>query len=206
MPDTDIRRLWRQGATAYGALAVAVAAGLLHYIPGPPRGPAATGDAHAAAGNIRTVAPFRRIILPDLAVIDPKGINAPRLHRIGNVHGVRQVLALDGASLASQGRRVNVIGVDAQLYRSWTPLSTASNQMQFLSYTWRVWGISAYGQPGPPNIMDPYDAVPSAALYLCAAGGATAAGLPKAIYAYNHASWYVAEVLALAQAYARAYG
>jgi transglycosylase-like protein with SLT domain len=82
----------------------------------------------------------------------------------------------------------------------------ALGPMQFLPSTWRVWGISAYGQQGPPNIMDPYDAVPSAALYLCAAGGATAAGLPKAIYAYNHASWYVAEVLALAQAYARAYG
>ena len=45
-----------------------------------------------------------------------------------------------------------------------------------------------------------------AARYLCAAGAGTVAGLPGAIFAYNHASWYVAEVLALAQQYARVYG
>jgi len=54
--------------------------------------------------------------------------------------------------------------------------------------------------------MDPYDAVPSAARLLCAAGAGTPAGLPNAILAYNHANWYVAEVLALAQQYARVYG
>jgi hypothetical protein len=48
--------------------------------------------------------------------------------------------------------------------------------------------------------------VPSAARYLCAAGGATAAGLPGAIFAYNHANWYVTEVLALARQYAQTYG
>jgi membrane-bound lytic murein transglycosylase B len=78
--------------------------------------------------------------------------------------------------------------------------------MQFLPSTWRNWGITAFGEKGPPNIMDPFDAVPSAALYLCAAGGATPAGLPEAIFAYNHANWYVAEVLALAKQYAQAYG
>jgi membrane-bound lytic murein transglycosylase B len=54
--------------------------------------------------------------------------------------------------------------------------------------------------------MDPFDAVPSAARYLCAAGGATAAGLPGAIFAYNHADWYVSEVLGLAKEYQQAYG
>jgi Transglycosylase SLT domain len=82
----------------------------------------------------------------------------------------------------------------------------ALGPMQFLPSTWKVWGISAFGEPSPPDIMDPYDAVPSAARYLCAAGAATPAGLPRAIYAYNHATWYVAEVLALAHSYARAYG
>jgi hypothetical protein len=82
----------------------------------------------------------------------------------------------------------------------------ALGPMQFLPSTWRVWGITAFGQPGPPNVMNPYDAVPSAARYLCAAGAGTAAGLPGAIFAYNHASWYVAEVLALARQYAQVYG
>jgi Transglycosylase SLT domain len=82
----------------------------------------------------------------------------------------------------------------------------ALGPMQFLPATWKMWGISAFGERGPPNVMDPYDAVPSAARYLCAAGAGSPAGLPRAIYAYNHATWYVAEVLALAHEYARAYG
>ena len=82
----------------------------------------------------------------------------------------------------------------------------AEGPMQFLPSTWQEWGITAFGEPGPPNVMDPYDAVPSAARLLCAAGAGTPAGLPGAILAYNHASWYVAEVLAPAQQYARVYG
>jgi membrane-bound lytic murein transglycosylase B len=82
----------------------------------------------------------------------------------------------------------------------------ALGPMQFLPSTWQVWGITAFGEPGPPNVMDPYDAVPSAARYLCAAGAGTRAGLARAIFAYNHADWYVAEVLALARQYARVYG
>jgi hypothetical protein len=82
----------------------------------------------------------------------------------------------------------------------------AEGPMQFLPSTWQEWGITAFGEPGPPDVMDPYDAVPSAARYLCAAGAGTAAGLSRAIFAYNHAAWYVAEVLALAQQYARVYG
>ncbi|HEY6279105.1 MAG TPA: lytic transglycosylase domain-containing protein [Streptosporangiaceae bacterium] len=82
----------------------------------------------------------------------------------------------------------------------------ALGPMQFLPSTWRTWGITAFGETGPPNIMDPYDAVPSAARYLCAAGAGTPAGLARAIFAYNHANWYVSEVLALASEYAQQYG
>jgi Transglycosylase SLT domain len=82
----------------------------------------------------------------------------------------------------------------------------AVGPMQFLPSTWQVWGMTAFGEPGPPNIMDPYDAVPSASRYLCAAGAGTPAGLPGAIFAYNHADWYVAEVLALARQYGQLYG
>jgi hypothetical protein len=82
----------------------------------------------------------------------------------------------------------------------------AMGPMQFLPSTWAEWGITAFGEQGPPNILDPFDAVPAAARYLCAAGGATSAGLPGAIFAYNHADWYVNEVLALAKEYQQAYG
>jgi hypothetical protein len=81
----------------------------------------------------------------------------------------------------------------------------ALGPMQFLPSTWAIWGITAFGQTGPPDIMNPYDAVPSAARLLCAVGAGNSATLPAAIFAYNHATWYVAEVLALASEYARNY-
>jgi hypothetical protein len=82
----------------------------------------------------------------------------------------------------------------------------ALGPMQFLPSTWAVWGIDGFGQTGPPDIMNPYDAVPSAARMLCADGAAAGgSALASAIFDYNHANWYVSEVLALAQQYARAY-
>jgi hypothetical protein len=82
----------------------------------------------------------------------------------------------------------------------------ALGPMQFLPSTWQEWGIDAFGETGPPNIMDPYDAVPSAARMLCADGAASGGtSLADAIYDYNHADWYVREVLALAAQYAAAY-
>lgn len=83
----------------------------------------------------------------------------------------------------------------------------ALGPMQFMPTTWAIWGTVAFGETGPPNIMDPYDAVPAAARMLCANGGANGdAGLSQAIFDYNHADWYVAEVLDLAAEYAREYG
>jgi hypothetical protein len=81
----------------------------------------------------------------------------------------------------------------------------ARGPMQFLPSTWAAWGIDAFGQTGPPDIMNPYDAVPSAARMLCADGAASggSGGLTAAIFDYNHATWYVNEVLALAAEYAR---
>jgi len=82
----------------------------------------------------------------------------------------------------------------------------ALGPMQFMPATWAEWGIDGFGPPGPPDIMNPLDAVPSAARLLCAAGAGNPATLPQAIFAYNHASWYVAEVLALASEYAKSSG
>jgi hypothetical protein len=83
----------------------------------------------------------------------------------------------------------------------------AMGPMQFLPSTWAVWGISGFGRTGPPDIMNAYDAVPSAARMLCADGASqgTVTGLRAAVFAYNHATWYVNEVLALAALYAKAY-
>jgi Transglycosylase SLT domain len=80
----------------------------------------------------------------------------------------------------------------------------ALGPMQFLPSTWQTWGTDGFGDTGPPNIMNPYDAVPSAARLLCADGAASGGqGLRTAIFDYNHASWYVNEVLTLAGEYAQ---
>ena len=331
------------------------------------RGPATTRAPASTRGPASTG--FTGIVLPDVAVIEPRGISNAKLAALARLPGVREVLAMDGAAIAFRGHRVNVLGVDVQQFRSWTPLATASDQrlwaglaaggfvaspaaqellglragtryrlpgaaqvtltyrgrasfgvagaelvvsnavtaqlglnrrvvallsapgvaltglasgvrtvlrgrgrlislrapqlpvdsapagrpatylqlfrasaarycpglswtvlaaigqlesadgtnngpsragalgpMQFLPSTWQSWGITAFGETGPPNVMDPYDAVPSAARYLCAAGAGTPAGLAQAIFAYNHAAWYVSEVLALAREYAQQYG
>jgi Transglycosylase SLT domain len=358
--------IWR-GAAAYGAVG-----GLLAAIPlmlGPNPLPAGAGAAPASAAPVATGPAYRQIILPDLAVIEPAGLSDTQVAALQRIPGVRNVLAVDGALITVRGRKVNVIGVNEQQFRSWTPVGTASDEhlwtalasggfissattrhllrlrdgsryalggissvrldyggsgpfgvagvdvvvsnqsstalglihnvvalisapgagmraltrdvsaavgggrlvslrepqlpvgaatsgrkpsnyielfqqsaalycpgmswtvlaaigqiesgdganvgpssagalgpMQFMPGTWQAWGITAFGEPGPPNVMDPYDAVPSAARYLCAAGAGTPSGLPGAIFAYNHADWYVAEVLALARQYAQAYG
>jgi hypothetical protein len=57
----------------------------------------------------------------------------------------------------------------------------------------------AYGRGG--DVYDPADAIPAAARLLCANGARGGRDLRGAVYAYNHAWWYVAQVLQLARAY-----
>jgi len=68
--------------------------------------------------------------------------------------------------------------------------------MQFMPQTWLRWEVSVDGR-GAPNPYDPRDAIFSAARYLAANGAAT--NLRAAIFAYNHAVWYVDAVLWRAQ-------
>jgi hypothetical protein len=81
----------------------------------------------------------------------------------------------------------------------------ALGPMQFMPATWTGWATDGFGETGTPDVMNPLDAVPSAARLLCADGATSPWGLPAAIYDYNHASWYVSEVLDLAAEYAREY-
>ena len=82
----------------------------------------------------------------------------------------------------------------------------ALGPMQFLPSTWATWGTDGFGDTGPPNNLNPYDAAPSAARMLCGDGAAHGGqSLWNAIFDYNHASWYVDEVLTLADEYAREY-
>jgi Transglycosylase SLT domain/Peptidase family M23 len=71
--------------------------------------------------------------------------------------------------------------------------------MQFLPSSWETYGLDANGD-GRQDPYNPVDAICAAAHYLKVAGGTK--DLYGAILAYNHADWYVQEVLL----YARAYG
>ena len=71
--------------------------------------------------------------------------------------------------------------------------------MQFIPSSWEAYGVDANGD-GRKDPYNPVDAICAAARYLKAAGGET--DLRGAIFAYNHADWYVDEVLL----YARQYG
>src|SRR5260221_158107 len=71
--------------------------------------------------------------------------------------------------------------------------------MQFMPETWAGYGVDANGD-GVKDPFNPEDAIYAAASYLSAAG--MPADTYGAIYAYNHADWYVAEVLANASCYA----
>ena len=55
---------------------------------------------------------------------------------------------------------------------------------------------------GRASPYDPADAIPSAAAYLCKALRDHGGDLSQAVFAYNHAGWYVDKVLAIASRYA----
>jgi hypothetical protein len=79
----------------------------------------------------------------------------------------------------------------------------AEGWMQFMPATWDGYGVDANGD-GVKDPFNPEDAIFAAASYL------SANGMPSdtygAIFAYNHADWYVSEVLANAGCYAAEVG
>ncbi|HEX4816080.1 MAG TPA: lytic transglycosylase domain-containing protein [Nonomuraea sp.] len=76
----------------------------------------------------------------------------------------------------------------------------AGGPMQFLSSTWAAYGVDG-DRDGVISRYSPPDAIFGAARYLCANGAGQPSGLASAIFAYNHADWYVRQVLRQAQAY-----
>jgi hypothetical protein len=76
--------------------------------------------------------------------------------------------------------------------------------MQFIPSTWAIYGADETGD-GRADVFNINDAALGTARYLCAAGGnlRTVAGRTRAVLAYNHSSLYLAQVLALADAYHR---
>jgi hypothetical protein len=76
----------------------------------------------------------------------------------------------------------------------------AMGPMQFLAGTWAAYGADGDGD-GQRDVYNPDDAVLGAADYLCAAGAGRLDHLREALWAYNHADWYVEAVLAVAARY-----
>ena len=83
----------------------------------------------------------------------------------------------------------------------------AGGPMQFLAPTFD--GVIAAhtipaGGANPPSRYNPHDAIHAAAYYLCDNGARDGRDLRGAIWNYNHADWYVNDVLAQAEQYADA--
>lgn len=82
--------------------------------------------------------------------------------------------------------------------------SGAGGPMQFLQPTFAAVVRNHPPPPGgaqPPSRYNPHDAIYTAAGYLCDGGARDNRDLRAAIYQYNHADWYVRQVLDTATAY-----
>jgi murein DD-endopeptidase MepM/ murein hydrolase activator NlpD len=89
--------------------------------------------------------------------------------------------------------------VESNFGRNMGPSSAgAVGWMQFMPSTWDRWGLDA-NNDGVSDPWNPQDAIYAAARYLAAAGGAQ--DISRAVLAYNHAQWYVDEVLQLAHTF-----
>jgi murein DD-endopeptidase MepM/ murein hydrolase activator NlpD len=112
---------------------------------------------------------------------------------------------LDWSILAGIGKietnhgRSNLPGV-----HSGSNYAGAGGAMQFLQATFDSVVARHPIPPGgsnPPSRYNPHDAIHAAAAYLCESGARGGRDVYAAIYAYNHADWYVRKVLDQAQAY-----
>src|SRR4029077_17363889 len=80
-----------------------------------------------------------------------------------------------------------------------TSSAGAEGWMAFMPSTFDEWGVDGGGE-GDKALFDPADAIYSAANYLHDSGAP--GDWSSAIYAYNHASWYVEKVLRYARHFA----
>jgi membrane-bound lytic murein transglycosylase B len=105
----------------------------------------------------------------------------PIYQAAGSEYGIRwEVLAAINRIETAFGTNLNVSSAGAL---GW---------MQFMPATWESYGVDANGD-GEKDPFNPADAIFAAARYLKAAGGDQ--DLRKAIWAYNHADWYVDDVM-----------
>ena len=105
----------------------------------------------------------------------------PIYQAAGVQYGIRwEVLAAINEIETDYGRNLNVSSAGAL---GW---------MQFMPATWALYGTDA-NHDGKRDPYNPVDAIFATARYLKAAGGEQ--DINKAVFAYNHANWYVDSVL-----------
>lgn len=161
-------------ALATATVVVTLAVGLLASLP-------SSGGLHAAGEPTQVAGIPPRYLTFYLAAAHSYGLDWAVLAGIGKVecdHG------RDPDPSCTQEGIVNSAG--------------AGGPAQFLAGTWRAYGVDGDGD-GVADRWNPADAIFSMANYLHASGAP--ADYAKAIYAYNHAGWYVAEVRRWAATY-----
>ncbi|MDQ1660213.1 MAG: hypothetical protein QOJ68_193, partial [Blastococcus sp.] len=147
-------------------------------VPGVPSGPGSQGNffnSLPGPGNVQGVPNFviQRFHVPPflLSIYQAAGIQ----------YGIRwEVLAAINEIETDYGRNLNVSSAGAL---GW---------MQFMPSTWQMYGVDA-NKDGKRDPYNPVDAIFAAARYLKAAGGDK--DIRTAIFAYNHAGWYVDSVM-----------
>ncbi len=122
------------------------------------------------------------------AVVRDNGVSTP--HILG--------VALDGA-----GPVAAIADTDNGRLDGDTRWDRAVGPLQFIPSTWAMVGVDG-DQDGQRNPHDLDDAALAAGAYLCVGERdlSTTSGLGEALYSYNHSQEYVAQVAAVARAYA----
>jgi murein DD-endopeptidase MepM/ murein hydrolase activator NlpD len=163
----------------------------------------AGGSARAGTFAVVPATPFTAAgtLAPNVTLSVPQELSAPPAVPVSMSSS--ELLGLWQRAGAAYGIPWQVLGainkIESNFGRNMGPSSAgAIGWMQFMPGTWLRWGVDANGD-GVADPWNPTDAVFSAARYLAAAGGTS--DLYRGVYAYNHADWYVNEVLSLADLY-----
>ena len=149
--------------------------------------PPADSGAVAAPVGAPLAGPFTPISIPGFFIdefrIPP--FLLPIYQAAGMQYGVPwEVLAAINEIETDYGRNLNVSSAGA------------TGWMQFMPATWADYGVDA-NRDGRKDPNNPVDAIFAAARYLRAAGADR--DIREAVFAYNHADWYVDSVLRRAQ-------
>jgi hypothetical protein len=128
-----------------------------------------------------------------VALTDIPGNYLRWIRRAGDGYGLDWSVIAGIYSIETNFGRLDAPGV-----RSGENFAGAGGPGQFLAGTWRVYGVDG-DRDGVKDRYNPADAIPGTANLLRQSGAP--ADYRRAVFAYNHASWYVDDVLARAARY-----